>query len=105
MQCHSPLPVKHHAEHSDCGSSRNARLTWVVDAAAAGGVEGSVAEVGAARGANEHALREYWAKHHHCHNRRREVHCLRRREDDSSIDGSKDDAPADIQTHTMLSIL
>ena len=69
-------------------------LTWVVDAAAAGPVEGGVTEVRAPGRAEEHALREDRAEDHHSHNGLREVHSLGWGEDDASIHSSKDDASA-----------
>ena len=69
-------------------------LTGVVDALAVGPVEGSVAEVGAAGGADEHALRENRAEDDHRDNGLREVHRLGGRVYDASVDGTKDNASA-----------
>ena len=69
-------------------------LTWVVDAAAAGPVEGGVTEVRAPGRAEEHALRKHGAEDHNRHDGLGEVHCLGWGEDDASIDGSKDNASA-----------
>ena len=76
------------------GVAVTAALTGVVDTLAVGPVEGGVAEVGAAGGADEHALREHRAEDDHRHDGLREVHRLGGRVDDASVDGAEDDASA-----------
>ena len=75
--------------------------TWVVDADASVIVKDVIAEEGAPVN-NEAALRKDRSKDHDLDNRGREVDGIVGREDDSSIDDSKEDAALQVAVEAIV---
>lgn len=73
--------------------------TWVEDADTSLSVEDFLGEEGAPVWANEHALRKDRAKHHNPHDGRWEEDSSEGREDDATINSTKQDAT--LQVHIV----